>query len=166
MLLSFLALGLSSCGGSSADEVDFRHDGVLEFLRAVSVAEADSENGAPSTGMKSLAKIDIEVSDEPLEHARGLKYRSAMEENQGMFFVFAFEGMQSFWMQDTKISLDIIYVNTDLRIVHIAENTVPFSEDQIPSLKPARYVVEVNAGFCKRHDIRVGDYISTKPIDA
>jgi uncharacterized protein len=162
LALSWLLLAASGFSGCSSnahrkpkDEPAFRHDGNLDFLRPV----------AGSTEPEVLASIAIEVADDPIEQSRGLKYRSSMEEYQGMLFVFFREGPQSFWMQDTKISLDILFVNEALQIVHIADNTVPYSEESIPSRKPARYVVEVLAGFCQRHGIRPGDYIRTQPVE-
>ncbi len=69
--------------------------------------------------------------------------------------------MQSFWMQDTKIPLDICYVGSDLRIVNIVANAEPMNEKRLLSLKPAQYVVEVNGGFCAQYGIEAGDYIKT-----
>lgn len=149
-LLLVLAAVFNGC--KTDKEPEFRQDGHLDFLR--------KEAGG---SMTTLASIKIEVADEPTEMAQGLKYRSSMRDDEGMFFIFPLEGPQSFWMQDTKISLDILYVNNALQIVHIAPSTVPFSEVGIPSVKPARYVVEVNAGFCAERDIRVGDFIQTRP---
>ncbi len=139
-------------GCKNDKEPQFRQDGSLDFLRK----EA-------SGTMTTLSSITIEVADEPTEMSQGLKYRSSMRDDQGMLFIFPLEGPQSFWMQDTKVSLDILYVNNALLIVHIAEKTVPFSEAPVPSLKPARYVVEVVAGYCAERGIRVGDYIQTRP---
>jgi len=149
-LLLVTAAVFSGC--KNEKEPVFRQDGHLDFLR--------KEAGG---SMTTLASIKIEVADEPTEMAQGLKYRSLMGDEEGMFFIFPLEGPQSFWMQDTKISLDILYVNNALQIVHIAPNTVPFSEESIPSVKPARYVVEVNAGFCAERGIQVGDFIQTRP---
>ncbi len=151
-----LICGAAACAGEGASgkkEPEFRRDGSLDFLRS----------GGEAGGMQTLATISIEVADEPLEQSQGLKFRSKMDEGQGMLFVFPGQSMQSFWMQDTKISLDILFVNENLQIVHIAENTVPFSEEPIRSVKPARYVVEVIAGYCRKHKIRPGDLISTRP---
>ena len=69
------------------------------------------------------------------------------------------EKPQSFWMLNTYISLDIIFVNSDMEIVAIQANAQPHSTKRLPSLKPARYVVEVVAGFCAGHGIREGDKI-------
>lgn len=133
----------------SASEPSFRRDGHLEFL--------DAETREP------IVRIDIEMADEAYEQAQGLKHRSSMGQQQGMLFVFAREGMQSFWMQDTKIPLDICYVGADLRIVNIVANAEPMNETRLLSSAPAQFVVEVNGGFCAEHGIEAGDYIRTGP---
>lgn len=105
-------------------------------------------------------KIDIEIADSEYERQLGLMNRKSMEENQGMLFIFNEERLQSFWMLNTLISLDILYVSKEKRIVTIHKNTVPLSRQSYPSTDPAIYVVEVIGGFCDRHDIIVGDKIS------
>lgn len=105
---------------------------------------------------KELAKIDIEIADNPAEQQRGLMNRSLLGNNQGMLFIFDEERQQGFWMKNTIISLDIIYVNAAMQIVSIAENTVPYSEASIPSKGPAQYVVEVNAGYAAQYGLQPG----------
>jgi uncharacterized protein len=87
-------------------------------------------------------------------------YRKSMPDSCGMLFIF--EEMQplSFWMKNTHISLDILYLDNDYRIVSIAKNATPFSEVSIPSGKDAMYVIEVNAGFCEKNKIKEGIKIS------
>ena len=76
-----------------------------------------------------------------------------------MLFIFPQEIPLNFWMKNTPLPLDIIYINTDFSIVHIAENTMPYSTAQIPSKHPAKYVLEVNAGFCRQRGIVAGDRV-------
>lgn len=108
----------------------------------------------------SLALIDIELADNDQLRARGLMYRSALPENAGMLFIQQTEEMQSFWMKNTYIPLDILFVNSNREIVTIHANTTPLKEWSYASTQPALYVVEVNAGFCGRHGIRTGDKIA------
>ena len=82
-----------------------------------------------------------------------------MKENHGMLFIFPYEAEQSFWMKNTVIALDMIFVNSKLEIVKIHHNTTPFSEQSYSSGKPAEYVVEVNAGYSNRMGIKEGDKI-------
>jgi len=106
-----------------------------------------------------IIKIDIEIADNDYERQLGLMNRQSMEEMQGMLFIFPQERYQSFWMLNTLFSLDIIFVNSNKEIVTIHKETTPLSEQSYPSTEPAQYVVEVNAGFCDRHNIKLGDKI-------
>ena len=106
-----------------------------------------------------ITKIDIEIANNDETRARGLMYRSNMKENQGMLFIFPQERYQSFWMKDTVIPLDMIFVNANREIVTIHKNTTPYSLKSYPSDKPAKYVIEVNAGFTDKYNIQIGDKI-------
>lgn len=109
---------------------------------------------------KELKKIDIELATTEEKRAQGLMYRSYMGPDQGMLFIFDSQQPQAFWMENTKIPLDIIYIDKNLKIVSIAKNTVPFSRQSIPSKLPAQYVLELNAGYADAYKIKEGDYIS------
>jgi len=106
-----------------------------------------------------ITQIDVEIADDNEQRATGMMFRDSMEETQGMFFIFDFEVPQSFWMLNTILPLDIIYVNSKLEIVKIIKNAKPFDETSLPSIKPAQFVVEVNAGYCDKHGIKEGDKI-------
>jgi len=106
-----------------------------------------------------IIKIDIEIADNDYERQLGLMNRQSMEEMQGMLFIFPDERFQSFWMVNTLISLDIIFINSNKKIVTIHKNTTPLSEQSYPSSAPAQYVLEVNAGFCDRHTVKLGDKV-------
>lgn len=103
-----------------------------------------------------LSQINIELADNEFERAKGLMYREIMPENQGMLFVFDYEQDLGFWMKNTLISLDMIYLNADKEVVSIAYNTKIKSTQTYPSEKPAKYVIEVNAGFCEKYAITKG----------
>ena len=107
----------------------------------------------------TLALIDIELADTDVLRARGLMFRESMPENAGMLFLMDFEEIQSFWMRNTYISLDMLFVNAEREIVTIHANTTILSDRSYHSTRPALYVVEVNAGFSYRHNINVGDFI-------
>lgn len=104
-------------------------------------------------------KIDLEIADNEYERELGLMNRNEMQENQGMLFIFPIQKDLSFWMRNTLISLDMIFVNDQKKIVTIQKNTKILSETSYPSSEPALYVVEVLAGFTDRHNIQVGDKI-------
>ena len=139
---------VTSCGSGitpTPHEVQFTKEGELSFFR--------------ETTADKIAQIDIEIADTPAERARGLAYRSSLPLDAGMLFIFASAGPLTFWMKDTFISLDIVFVSDAKQIVSIARHTVPLSAALIPSGGDAMYVVEVNAGFCDSHGIREGDRI-------
>ncbi|GAB4288839.1 MAG: hypothetical protein Kow0098_06420 [Ignavibacteriaceae bacterium] len=112
-----------------------------------------------STG-NSKIKIDIEIADNEYERQLGLMKRKEMEEKQGMLFIFPQERMQSFWMRNTLISLDMIFVNADKKIVTIHKNTETLSDKSYPSTAPAKYVIEVVAGFTDKFNINEGDKVN------
>ncbi len=122
----------------------FRKDGELVF----------------STKKKVMKTISIEIAQTDATREQGLMYRKSMPDSCGMLFIF--DGMQplNFWMKNTHLPLDIIYVDDKFAIVSIAKNAVPYSEVNIPSGKDAMYVVEVNAGFSEKYHIATGSIIS------
>jgi uncharacterized membrane protein (UPF0127 family) len=108
----------------------------------------------PHTG--DPVRVSVEIADTPQTRRYGLMYRTTLPDRHGMLFVFPSQTAQSFWMKNTPLSLDIIFINAAHSIVHIAAHTTPFSERPIPSPQAAQFVLEVKAGFCKRHGIRRG----------
>lgn len=124
--------------------VDFQKEGELTFL---------------TSGGIEISTIDIEIAETRLETAQGMMYRTRLEPDQGMLFVFPFERPQSFWMKNTQIPLDIIFINSNMQIVTIHRDAAPFDESSYPSSEPAKFVVEVNSGYTKEHGINVGDKI-------
>ena len=105
-------------------------------------------------------KIDMEVADTEYDRQLGLMNRKHMDENQGMLFIFPREEFQSFWMRNTFIPLDMIFVGADYRIVTIHKNTQTLSDQSYPSSKPAKYVIEVVGGFTDKHKINEGDKVN------
>jgi uncharacterized protein len=103
--------------------------------------------------------LDIEIADNDQERMQGLMYRQSLLENEGMLFIFTNDEPRSFWMKNTFISLDIIYINSKKEIVSIQKYTQPKSTYSIPSEKPAMFVLEVNAGFTDKYGINPGDKI-------
>jgi uncharacterized protein len=125
-------------------EIVFRQDGTLDFL----------SNG------ERITRIRIEIADDEASRARGLMGREALPTDGGMLFIFDRQEVQSFWMANTPLSLDIFFVDRDSSIVRIAKYTRPFSHESVSSVEPAMYVVETAAGFADRHGIVEGDRIA------
>ncbi|MEO1530861.1 MAG: DUF192 domain-containing protein [Pseudomonadota bacterium] len=98
----------------------------------------------------------VEIADEPAEHAEGLMFRTEMASDAGMLFLFETPRQASFWMRNTFISLDMIFIAPGGTVLNVAENTVPFSEAPQYSDGAAAAVLEVNAGEAARHGIGPG----------
>jgi hypothetical protein len=108
---------------------------------------------------KELGTIEIEIAKTDASREKGLMHRKKMDYNQGMLFIFDDERRRNFWMKDTDLALDIVFVNSEKMIIHIAPDCIPYSTETIPSFEYAQYVVEVNAGYCRSKHIEVGGYI-------
>lgn len=102
--------------------------------------------------------FQIEVADEPLERQRGLMHRRNMSEDRGMLFVFDGEGRRSFWMQNTPLPLDLLFISSNGRIEAI-EQGEPFSTASIAPDVPASFVLELNAGTAQKLGISIGDRV-------
>jgi hypothetical protein len=108
--------------------------------------------------------FQVEVADDPRERALGLMFRREMGDGEGMLFDFGAEEQASFWMQNTYISLDMLFIKADGTIESIAERTTPLSEKSILSKGPVRYVLEINGGLSDTLGIEVGDKVSGPPL--
>lgn len=102
-------------------------------------------------------RFQVEIADTDPERQLGLMNRRSLPRDRGMLFLFRQPREQAFWMKNTLIPLDIIYVQPDGRILSIASNTVPLSEAPIPSNGPASAVLEINGGLSGELGIMPGD---------
>ena len=100
-----------------------------------------------------IASIAIEIADTPEAQMKGLMERNTLDDSSGMLFVFEHLEPQKFWMKNTRVPLDIIFVGGDGCIVNIVESTTPMSNQRYRSKGPVKYVVEVHAGFAKRFQL-------------
>ena len=108
--------------------------------------------------------IKVAIADTPILRSRGLSGVSGLNKNEGMLFIFDYPDYYGFWMKDMKFPLDIIWLDETGRIVHIAESATPLSYPNVftPTDK-ARYVLEVNSGFSREHNLKAGDTALIKP---
>jgi len=107
---------------------------------------------------------ELAVSDE--ERQRGLMFREKLQPDQGMLFVFEEESRHSFWMKNTLIYLDMLWIDKDRKIVHIAQNVPPCKEDPCPSYGPDRpglYVLELAGGAADRLGLKLFDRLEFVP---
>ena len=115
--------------------ITFQPEGVLEFV---------SPDG------HVLRQIAIEIAETDSARQRGLMDRRSLSTRQGMLFIFPDADARSFWMRNTPVPLDIIFVAPDSQVVNIVRRTTPLSQERVESTGPAQYVVEVRAGFSDR----------------
>lgn len=115
------------------------------FLFTKIDSKADEDNGKVCFEDRCFI---VEVVEKEDDRNRGLMYRESLDANKGMLFIFDYAGVYPFWMKNTLIPLDIIWINEDKEVVYIA-NAVPCKNDPCPNYDPGKealYVLEVNAG--------------------
>jgi len=130
--------------------------GLLVVVEPVRPAGLQSLEIASKTGVHVFA---VEMAENDAERAKGLMFRKELPEGRGMLFDFHREQEVSFWMENTYIPLDMIFIRGDGRILRIAENTEPLSTRIISSGGPVRAVLEVIAGTARKLDIAPGDRV-------
>lgn len=112
----------------------------------------------------SGATVTVEVARRNHERMRGLMYRKDMAEDHGMIFVFDKPEVHTFWMRNTCLPLDMLFVDEEGFVVGIEENTTTMSDSKFSVPCASSYVIEVNAGFCRRHGIRAGQKVELSGI--
>jgi len=155
ILLVLAVFLIAGCGNDDAPEsirmgTEFTPEGTLSFV-------------TPSDSV--LRTIDIEIAETDAERNRGLMFRRSMGYDKGMLFIFEQADQSGFWMKNTPMSLDILFVSPDSSVVSIAKRTTPFSEETITPDAPKQFVVEVRAGFADRFGIDEGTRIRWQRTD-
>ena len=150
-----IALALAACSTKPADGA---------AKAAVEAPARHPESGLPVVPLSvthgaTRHAFRVEVARDSAEQARGLMFRTAMGADEGMIFPMQPPRMASFWMKNTVIPLDIIFIGPDRRILNIAANTVPYSEDPVPSAGKVSAVLELNAGRAAALGIAPGDKV-------
>ena len=108
--------------------------------------------------------FQVEVADTPTKRELGLQYRRDLAVDRGMIFLFPTESEHAFWMKNTPIPLDMIFISGDEKIVGIVERAVPFSLDSRSVPATSRFVLEINGGIAERNGIKIGDSIRFQGI--
>jgi len=127
---------------------------------AVAPARAAGQDTIEIVTRTGVHAFSVELATNTAERAVGLMFRKELPEGHGMLFDFQTEQQVQFWMHNTYIPLDMIFIAADGRIVHIAENARPMSDDLIPSVRPVRAVLEVIAGTARKFGIATGDRVT------
>ncbi len=113
--------------------------------------------------------VSVEIADTPQTRERGLMFRDRLAAGDGMVFVFDRPGFYPFWMKNTLIPLDIVWLDAAGRIVSIAASVPPCKADPCPTSPPAAdamFVVELASGFAKQHGVKVGDTVKLEGVPA
>jgi len=140
-------------------------------LAALPACKSGGQKAGPTAAPASVASVAIdtggrkvlfrvEVAVTPEEHARGLMYRSRLADDAGMVFVFEEPSIQRFWMKNTLIPLDMIFIGKDRKIVGVVENAAPETETERMVGAPSQYVLEIGGGLSAKLGIRRGE-----PVD-
>ncbi len=168
LLLTILIAAVAGCdseSGTSTSGPDKEAAGRSEVRPTGPQFKKEGELYLVKPAGDTIRKIDIEIADIESERTIGLMHRWSMPDTQGMLFIFEEEEPRSFWMHNTLMGLDILYVKQDGTIESIAKYCVPKSDKSIPSKGPALYVLELIEGFCDIHGVEVGDRIDFKRTD-
>ena len=110
--------------------------------------------------------VIVEVADTPDTQTRGLMYRKQLDPDHGMVFLFDAETDRSFWMKNTPLPLDMIFISRDGHIVGIHPNAEPFTLKAISVGAPSQVVLEVNGGFAATHGLAAGDRVTYRNISS
>lgn len=126
--------------------ISFKKEGTLQLYKS---------------GTDSLiSTFDIELAEDEYETQTGLMHRGSMQNNQAMLFIFPDVKTRSFYMKNTLISLDIIYIDDTQKVVSIQKSAKSMDETSLPSKAPAKFVLEINGGLSEKLNIAEGDSIS------
>ena len=140
----FLGAPFVFAGGAAAAQ-----NAEIKFKRSSLVVE---------TGGREI-KFEVDLALNDVERARGLMFRDKLGPYEGMLFDFYQEAPVSFWMKNTLIPLDMVFIAADGTVKHVHANAVPLSTDTIPSQFPVRAVLEINGGSAKLLGIKPGDKV-------
>lgn len=128
----------------------------------LSVCHAVSLPPISSVDQVCLSKgpcFEVTLAQTEDERAQGLMYRSSLGAHEGMLFVFDREAVYPFWMKNTLLSLDIVWISADYQVVYVASHTLPMSTRSLDPRKKAKYVLEVGGGVAPKAGIREGVFL-------
>jgi len=106
-----------------------------------------------------IKKFNVEIADTDFSRSKGFMWRKNIPNGTGMLFVWQNEAHRNFWMKNTPSSLDIIFFDKEGTFVNVVRNTKPFSLENIQSIRPAQYVLELAAGSSFKFNISKGSKI-------
>jgi len=151
------AMMLSACSTQAGNETVMAERVAQEAVHPVSGLQVIS---LQVESAERTHQFDVELAASQAEQARGLMFRTELGDNEGMLFPSAAPQPRSFWMKNTPLSLDIVFIGTDSRILNIAANTVPYSLESVRSEGFSIAVLELRGGRAAELGIAAGDRVS------
>jgi len=146
----FVSISLYSCKKTNEEKVITQTE--FSFTKEGTLTLTKSDGSF-------IKKIDIEFAEDDYERETGLMHRSSMKSLQGMLFIFDEERLQNFHMKNTLIPLDLIFIDSNKKVVSFAENAKPLDLTSLPSQVSAKYVLEINGGLSEEWIIEIGDTV-------
>jgi len=110
--------------------------------------------------------VDVEVVQTPEARQQGLMYRKQLAPNAGMLFIFERSEKHTFWMHNTLVPLDMIFITPDWRVLGIVENATPLTDSSRSVPGESQYVLEVNAGFSRKTGLQSGTTVRYSPASS
>jgi uncharacterized protein len=150
VILMFSLAGCGGCGGGGATTAE-QGPGPQTGLPHTQVRIVNSDD--------AVFTIDSEVASTAVQRTTGMMYRTSLDAGKGMLFVFDSESYLSFWMKNTLIPLDMIFISADKKIVDINHAAQPGDETPFTARAPAKYVLEVNGGWCADNSVSLDDRV-------
>ncbi len=114
---------------------------------------------------KPAAKVNVRVAATDEQRRRGLMYLQNLPPDDGMIFIFEKEDTVAFWMKNTMIPLDMIFITADKHVAGVVENAKPLSTDPLSVGKPSKYVLEVNGGWARAHGVAAGTVVEFTDVE-
>jgi len=164
VLLPVMAFGLAltACSSKAAD-------GAGQATEAPASASAHPASAHPVSGLpvvdltvthlRAVPRFRVEVARTGPEQEKGLMFRTALGADEGMIFPMEAPRLASFWMKNTVIPLDILFIGFDRRVINIAVNAIPYDETPLSSARPAIAVLELRGGRAAELGIAAGDKV-------
>ncbi|HUU02416.1 MAG TPA: DUF192 domain-containing protein [Myxococcota bacterium] len=134
------------------------NQGCLEKKNLQPVVIFEGHNG-------QTTRVNVELVSNDEDRARGLMFRRHLRPDAGMLFVYRFEDNHAFWMKNTYIPLDMIFIGANMRVVGLARKTRPLTLQRIRVEMPSMFILEVNAGYAAAHGICEGTHVSFEGIE-
>ncbi len=139
-------------------------DGVEKVKRLLLLLLLSCTAAQPAVFFENDVMFKVELAKTASEQAKGLMYRAELPEENGLLFVFEKDTPRTFWMKNTLIPLDMVFIDSELNVVEVKANVQPCKEDPCAQYKsvPARYVLEINGGLAEKKGIKAGSFVTLK----